>query len=310
MAGAAGALSGAGFGAGLGMGAGPSVRLGSYAYLQRLMLQRTGIVLESGKEYLVEARLHAVAQREGCASVAALLEALETEEIPGPLHRKVVEAMLNGETSFFRDHYPFEALRTVLLPELMARRASTRTLQFWSAATSSGQEAYSLAMMLLEAAPVLQDWDVRILATDVSEAMLERARSGVYRQIEVNRGLPAACLVRHFERCGQDWKVKDRVRAMVEFSHMNLAASWPSLPLFDVILLRNVLLYFSSEARRTILLGVTRQLRPDGYLFLGGGETILSLDRSFETARAGKAVCYKVRADRGTSPRGTGEGTG
>lgn len=314
QAGTAGAPSGTGFGTGLGAGLGirgePVVRAGSYAYLQRLMLQRTGIVLEPGKEYLVEARLHAVAQHEGCASVAALLEALETEEIPGPLHRRVVEAMLNGETSFFRDHYPFEALRTTLLPELMARRASTRTLHFWSAATSSGQEAYSLAMLLLEVAPALHDWTVRILATDVSEAMLERARAGVYRQIEVNRGLPAACLVQHFERRGQDWKVKDRVRAMVEFSHLNLAAPWPSLPLFDVILLRNVLLYFSSDARRTILLGVTRQLRPDGYLFLGGGETILSLDRSFETARAGKAVCYKVRANRGTSPRGAGEGTG
>ncbi|HEU4334048.1 MAG TPA: protein-glutamate O-methyltransferase CheR [Candidatus Eisenbacteria bacterium] len=288
----------------------PAVGAGSYAYLQRLLLQRTGIVLEPGKEYLVEARLHAVAQHEGCASVAALLEALETEEIPGPLHRRVVEAMLNGETSFFRDHYPFEALRTTLLPELMERRASTRTLHFWSAATSSGQEAYSLAMLLLDAAPALHDWTVRILATDVSDAMLERARAGVYRQIEVNRGLPAACLVQHFERRGQDWKVKDRVRAMVEFSHLNLAGPWPSLPLFDVILLRNVLLYFSSDARRTILLGVTRQLRPDGYLFLGGGETILSLDRSFETARAGKAVCYRVRADRGASPRGAGEGTG
>jgi len=267
-----------------------------YAYLQRLMLDATGTVLEPGKEYLVEARLYALAQREGCASASALLEALQTEEIPGPLHRWVIEAMLNGETSFFRDHYPFEALRTSILPELMARRAAVKTLHVWSAATASGQEAYSLAMLLLESEPVFRDWRIRILATDVSESMLERARSGVYRQIEVNRGLPAPCLVKYFERSGPDWKVKDHVRAMVEFDHLNLARPWPALPLLDIIFLRNVLLYFSSQARRSILEGVTRQLRPDGYLFLGGGETVLALDRTYESIRVGKAVCFRRKA--------------
>jgi len=267
-----------------------------YAYLQRLMLDETGTILEPGKEYLVDARLHALALREGCASASALLEALQTEEIPGLLHRRVVEAMLNGETSFFRDHYPFEAMQTSILPELMARRAATKTLHVWSAATASGQEAYSLAMLLLESAEAFRDWRVRILATDVSESMLERARAGVYRQIEVNRGLPAACLVKYFERSGQEWKVKERVRAMVEFDHLNLARPWPALPQLDVIFLRNVLLYFSSQARRTILEGVTRQLRADGYLFLGGGETVLALDRSYESLRVGKAVCFRRRA--------------
>jgi len=274
----------------------PGVDPAGYAYLQRLMLEETGTILEPGKEYLVEARLHALAQREGCASASALLEALQTEEIPGRLHRWVIEAMLNGETSFFRDHYPFEALRTSILPELMGRRAAVKTLHVWSAATASGQEAYSLAMLILESAPAFQDWRIRILATDVSESMLERARAGVYRQIEVNRGLPAPCLVKYFERSGQDWKVKEHVRSMVEFDHVNLARPWPALPQLDVIFLRNVLLYFSSQARRTILEGVTRHLRPDGYLFLGGGETVLALDRTYESIRVGKAVCFRRKA--------------
>jgi chemotaxis protein methyltransferase CheR len=269
----------------------------AYAYLQGLLLDRTGIVLDPGKEYLVEARLHSVAAREGFGSVAALLDAIQTEDEPGPLHRKVTEAMLNGETSFFRDHYPFEALRTTLLPELLRRREDTRSLTLWSAATASGQEAYSLAMLLLDLAPSLRDWNVRILATDVSETMLERARDGIYRQIEVNRGLPATHLVKYFQREGPDWRIRERVRRMVEFSHLNLIEPWPSLPPVDVLLLRNVLLYFSSEARRTILQGVSRQLRADGYLFLGGGETILALGSEFETVRAGRAVCYRMRGD-------------
>lgn len=270
----------------------------AYTYIQRLLLERTGIVLEPGKEYLVEARLYALMQEEGFRSVSALLGALQMDERRSPLHRRAVEAMLNGETSFFRDHYPFEALRNAIVPELMAARASARSLTVWCAATASGQEAYSVAMLLLEQMPSLRDWSVRILATDISEATLQRAREGVYRQIEVNRGLPAPYLVKYFDRVGEEWRVKERVRGMVEFSQMNLIEPWPSFSRPDVILLRNVLLYFSSEARKSILQNVVRTLRPDGYLFLGGGETMLALDRTFEPVRIGKAVCYRIRGDR------------
>jgi chemotaxis protein methyltransferase CheR len=256
-----------------------SLSPGGYAYLQRLLAERTGIVLEPGKEYLVEARLHSLMQSEGFSSVASLLDALRGEERPGALHRRAVEAMLNGETSFFRDHYPFEALRTTILPDLMTKRAATRTLNIWCAAIASGQEAYSLAMLLLEHAPSLQEWNVTLLATDVSETMLQRARGGAYRQIEVNRGLPANYLVK--------------------FSHLNLVAPWPSLPRLDVILMRNVLLYFSSGTRRTILQSVVKSLRPDGYVIVGGSETSLALDRTFEPMRVGKAVYYRIRGDRG-----------
>lgn len=268
-----------------------------YACLQRLLLERTGIVLEPGKEYLVEARLHALTQNEGFASVSALLGALQMDERRGPLHRRAIEAMLNGETSFFRDHYPFEALRTTLLPELMAARGRTKCLNVWCAATASGQEAYSVAMLLQEQMPSWRDWTVRILATDVSEAILQRAREGVYRQIEVNRGLPASYLVKYFDRVGEEWRVKERVRAMVEFSQMNLIEPWPNLPRPDVILLRNVLLYFSTDARKSILQNVVKILRPGGYLFLGGGETMLAFDRTFESVRIGKAICYRIRGE-------------
>ena len=272
---------------------------GGYAYLQRLLSERTGIVLDAGKEYLVEARLHALMQAEGFSSVSSLLDSLMHEERPSALQRRAVEAMLNGETSFFRDHYPFEALRTTILPELMDRRAGTRSLNVWCAASASGQEAYSVAMLLLESMPLLQDWRVDLLATDVSESMLQRARTGVYRQIEVNRGLPATLLVKYFERNGEEWRVKERVRRMVQFSHLNLIEPWRNLPLLDVILMRNVLIYFSNETRRTILQSVLKTLRPDGYLILGGGETSLALDRTFEPVRIGKAVCYRIRGARG-----------
>ena len=265
----------------------------SYGYLQRILADRTGTVLERGKEYLVESRLFAVARSEGFASVEGLLEGLQTEPAAGDLHRTVVEAMLNYETSFFRDHYPFEVMRRSLLPQLLDRRGAARTLHIWSAAAASGQEAYSVAMLLREHFPETAGWNVRILASDVSEVMLARARSGCFRQVEVNRGLPAALLVRYFERVGSEWQIHESIRKMVEFSHLNLAAAWPGLPAIDLLLLRNVLLYFSSDVRRTILQNVRRALSRDGFLFVGGGETSLVLDPTFEPVRTGKTVYYR-----------------
>ncbi len=265
----------------------------SYGYLQRVISDQTGTVLERGKEYLVGARLFAVARNEGFASVEGLLEGLQTEPGAGELHRVVVEAMLNYETSFFRDHYPFEVMRQTLLPEIIERRAATRTLHIWCAATASGQEAYSVAMLLRDHFPETADWNVRIVASDFSEAMLTRARAGLFRQVEVNRGLPAALLVRHFDRIGSEWQIRDSIRAMVEFSQLNLARPWPGLPAMDLLLLRNVLLYFSSDVRRTILQNVKKTLRRDGYLFVGGGETSLVLDPTFEAVRTGRTVYYR-----------------
>ena len=275
--------------------AGAGVTPQSFAYLQGLLLRRTGTVLEAGKEYVVETRLHGLALSEGFGSVAALLEGVQTEEEHGVLHGRVAEAMLNGETSFFRDLYPFEAMRDTLLPEIIAKRETSRTLNIWSAAVASGQEAYSIAMLLLESFPQLAGWRVRLIASDISETMLARARAGVFSQIEVNRGLPARLMLKYFNRVGAEWSIHPRVRQMVEFQRINLATPWPSLPPTDFIFMRNVLLYFSLETRKTILTRVGRTLRSDGYLFLGGGETTLITDRSYESIRVGKAVCYRVR---------------
>lgn len=280
----------------------------SFAYLQGVVLRRTGTILEHGKEYLVEARLYALSQSEGFASVEALLEGLQTEEESGDLHRRVTEAMLNYETSFFRDLYPFEAMRQTLLPAVIARREPSRRLDIWCAGISSGQEVYSLAMMLREHFPELAGWNVRLLASDISESMLERARAGEYSQVEVNRGLPARLLVRHFERIGTRWRIHGDLRRMVEIQRFNLSAPWPSVPRADFVFLRNVLLYFHPEVRRTILSRVAAVLREDGYLFLGGGETTLITDRTYEAVRVGKAVCYRLRPNGAGAPATAGAG--
>ena len=269
----------------------------SFGYLQGVVLRRTGTILEHGKEYLVEARLYALAQNEGFASVEALLEGLQTEDESGDLHRRVTEAMLNCETSFFRDLYPFDAMRETLLPQILARRESSRRLEIWCAGIASGQEVYSLAMLLREHFPQLAGWHVRLTASDVSESMLERARAGEYSQVEVNRGLPARLMVKYFQRNGTRWRIQEHLRRMVDLQRFNLAAPWPSVPKADFILLRNVLLYFHPEVRRTILAQIAQVLRDDGYLFLGGGETTLITDRTYEPVRVGKALCYRLRRD-------------
>lgn len=266
--------------------------------IRTLVRQRSGIVLEQEKTYLVETRLAALARREGFPSVDGLLGAFRARSSNG-LHDKVVEAMTTNETSFFRDVQPFEALRQVVLPDLLQRRALQKRLFVWCAASSSGQEPYSLAMLLRDRFPTLAGWDVRILATDLSLEMLDRARKGVYSQVEANRGLSAPLLVKFFERQGLEWRLKDEIRRMVEFKQLNLIEPWPALPAPDIVLLRNVLIYFDVETKRVILGRVRRLLRPDGYLFLGGAETTLNLDDSFERVPFDRAGCYRLRPAQG-----------
>ncbi len=266
-----------------------------FEYVRRLVRERAAIVLEDGKAYLAESRLVPVAREEGFASVAELIARIRSERF-GRLHRKVVEAMTTNETSFFRDVAPFEALRTVVFPELLARRATERVLHVWCAAASTGQEPYSVAMLLREHFPELATWTVRLLATDLSTEVLARARAGRFTQLEVNRGLPASCLVRYFERDGAYWVLGEEVRRMVEFRELNLAEPWPPLPPMDVVLLRNVLIYFDLDTKRAVLGRLRRVLRADGWLFLGGAETTLNVDDAFERVQVGRASAYRVRA--------------
>jgi len=203
--------------------------------------------------------------------------------------------MTTNETSFFRDFHPFEDLKKIVLPALIARRSAERELRIWCAASSSGQEPYSLAMLIRESFPKLVSWKVHILATDLSTDILARAREGRYSQLEVNRGLPATLLVKYFEKRGCDWYLRDDIREMVEYQIVNLAGPWPFLPAMDIVMIRNVLIYFSVETKKEILAKVRRVLMPDGYFFLGAAETTFGIDTSFERVQLERATCYQVR---------------
>jgi chemotaxis protein methyltransferase CheR len=264
-----------------------------FDYIRTLVQQRSAVVLESDKAYLVETRLLKLVRSEGFDSISTLVARLKAAP-SRDLDEKVVEALANHETSFFRDAHPFETLRTKILPELIQRRAAERRLHIWCAGCSSGQEPYSVAMLVREHFPALSNWNLRILGSDFAHAILGRARLGRYCQLDVNRGLPARFLVKYFEKVGTDWQIKDVIRAMVEFRLINLIDPWP-LPLLDVILLRNVLIYFDVAAKKGILAKVRRVLSPDGYLFLGGAETTFNLDDAFDRVPFDRSCCYRLR---------------
>ncbi len=265
-----------------------------FDYIRGLVRDNTAIALDNTKVYLVNARLLPVARDAGFPSVVALIKNLRSRPY-GDLHIKVVEAIVTTETSFFRDFFPFEALRQEVIPEIMAeRRSGSRTLNIWSAGCSSGQEPYSMAMMLRETFPELVTWNTRILASDVSFGMLEKSKAGVYSQTEVNRGLPAPMLVKYFRQNGTTWKLDDAIRNMVSFFHHNLARDQPNLPLVDILSMRNVLIYFDVATKRLVLDRIRRFLRPGGLLILGTAETTLNLDERFERVRLGRAVFYRA----------------
>ncbi len=270
------------------------ISIHEFDYLRQLVRTHSAIAIESGNEYLAESRLAHLAITEGHPSVGALLGQMRTKPF-GPLHRQVLDAMTNNETWFFRDLHPFEMIKRVLLPELIAKRNVVRQLNIWSAASSSGQEAYSLAMMIEEEFPELRTWTVQILGTDISSAILNRARSGRYSQMEVNRGLPASLLTRYFQREGLEWVVKENIRKRVSFEPLNLSKPWLSIPPMDIVMLRNVLIYFEVPMKKQILAQVRSVLKPDGYMFLGGAESTINLDENFERMAFEKTSCYRLR---------------
>jgi len=274
-----------------------------FAYVSQLVRREASIVLAPGKEYLVEARLIPVARALGADGVAGFLAALQRRPDAGH-QRRIVDALTTNETSWFRDREPFHALTDVVLPELVKARSATRKVRLWSAASSSGQEAYSLAILLQEALPA--GWTYEIMGSDISTEMVKRAEAGEYSQVEINRGLPATQLVQYFERAGAHWRISGALRRNVSFKLMNLTAPLPPLPPFDVIFLRNVLIYFDVETKRTVLRNVSRLLRPDGWLFLGAAETTIGIDDNYERVAAGRTSAYRVRtgAPAGAARRG------
>lgn len=266
-----------------------------FSYISRFVQQRSAIVLGPGKEYLVESRLLPLVRSVADGDISQLVSKLQSGA-DERLAAAVVEAMTTNETLFFRDVHPFEALRSHVLPELFAARRGTGRLSFWCGASSSGQEPYSVAMVLQEELAGRPGWTAEVLATDISEAMLQRTREATYSQLEVNRGLPIAALMKHFDRDGTHWQVKEPLRRMVTTQAVNLAAPLPPLGTFDVVFLRNVLIYFSPETKRAALEQVRALLRPDGYLFLGGAETTLTVDpAAWEPVTLGPSTAYRPR---------------
>ena len=264
-------------------------------FLRDLVHRESAIVLESGKEYLLATRLVSVMRSREITSFGQLVT--EIRRTPhGPLVTAVVEAMTTNETSFFRDRHPWTTLRTDLLPALVERRSSLRSLTFLCAACSSGQEPYSLAMIIREHFPlVAANWRVRILANDLSTEMVERTKAGRFSQIEIGRGLPAPLMAKYFTRAGIHWQARDDLRSMIEVAPGNLAerSAWQQLPEIDGIFLRNVMIYFSRETKTSILRDAGSRLRPDGFLMLGSSETTLGIDHTFAREQLDKTVFYR-----------------
>jgi chemotaxis protein methyltransferase CheR len=267
----------------------------SFEYVRTILRQRSAHYLEDDKVYLVETRLLPVAGRHGFASVEDLVLRLRARSNE-TLLAEMVEAMTINETCFFRDGHPFDALRQSVLPELIQRRAGLRSLNIWSAACSSGQEPYSLAILLRHYFPVLAAWNVRLIASDLSTAMLERARNGRFSNLEVSRGLPPELLAAYFRKQDNGWQIQDAIRRMVEFRQINLRDAWPKMPLADLVLLRNVLIYFDLPTKVELLRKVRRVIQPDGYLMLGGAETTHNVDDAFVPVSFGQVSFFRLRS--------------
>lgn len=271
-----------------------SINASDLDYIRKLVYSNAAIVVDKGKDYLIESRLTRIVRQVGVGSIGELVEILKNNSF-NRLHLQVVEAMTTNETSFFRDIHPFEALQKQVLPELIKSRGKERKLSIWCAACSSGQEPYSVAMILGEMAYELKGWSVKLLATDISMEMLSAAQEGVYNQLQIGRGMPAPLLAKYFKKVGDEWQVKEELRRMVEFYQVNLAGKWPSFPKLDVIFLRNVLYYFDDDTKKIVLSKAGELMKPDSYLFLGATETPIFLSNSFERVKLGKAICYRLR---------------
>ena len=271
------------------------LHVSEFDQLRRMVLERSAIVLEPGKEYLVESRLAPVLRSEGLESYAELISALRGADA-ARVSGLVVDAMTTNETSFFRDTHPWETLRTELLPRLIDSRRSIRRLSIWCAASSSGQEPFSLAMLIREHFPEVADtWTVKISGIDLSPTMVSKSSAGRFTQLEVNRGLPAMMLMKYFTRDGTEWQVSSDLLDMVEFREGNLIDpdTWSKVPLVDAIFIRNVLIYFDRETRQVILDRAHDRLRSDGFLMLGSSETAVGLDSAYERVQIGKTIVFR-----------------
>jgi chemotaxis protein methyltransferase CheR len=279
-----------------------------FNYLRAILYERSGLYLSEDRRELLEARLRPVLKRFDLGSVSALVLALmrpDAEE----LRMRVAQAVSVQESYFFRDKAPFEYFTETMLPALMKARAGTRQIRIWCAAAATGQEPYSLAMLLADRAWANADWSIEILASDFAEDALRRARKGLYSQFEVQRGLPVSLLIRHFRKAGSGWEINPAIRAMIKFRHHNLIADDHKLGMFDVIFCRNVLIYFDDDTKRTVLARLASHLAADGYLVLGASETVTGLSRDFALVREGHHGIF-VLGPEARAARARGQGVG
>jgi chemotaxis protein methyltransferase CheR len=273
-----------------------------YDFIRKLVRERSGLVLSADKQYLVESRLLPVARKAALVSLSDLVRRLK-EPNAQALAVEVVEAMMTNESFFFRDKLPFEHFRETIIPSLIAARASQRRIRIWCAAASTGQEPYSLAMCLKEMARQLAGWRVDILATDISNEVLEKAKAGVYSQFEVQRGLPIQMLIKYFTQVGETWQIAPEIRAMVQFRPFNLLNDFGGLGMFDVVFCRNVLIYFDQPTKVGVLDRIARTAERDGYLVLGAAETVVGLTDSFKPVPERRGLYSPNTGVRAAAPR-------
>lgn len=267
-----------------------------FEFFSDLLRRESGMQLSPEKSYLLESRLLPLAQDQGVAGVEALAALLRRGQDNRALCQAVIEAMVTHESSFFRDVRPFEILRDVVLPQLLARQTENKHIRIWSAACAGGQEIYSIAMLLQEMSEKLSGWKIDLLATDVSRDILRQAEKGRYTQFEVQRGLPVKLLVKYFHQAGESWTVSDEIKNMVFFRHVNLLFPPADLGRFDVVFCRNVLMYLEASARVRVLQNLHRVTKRHGTLFLGGAESVSGLGQLFTPDPAEKSIFRPVEA--------------
>ncbi len=265
-----------------------------FGFLSALLKRQSGLVISPDKLYLVESRLMPIARKRGLETLDVLVGALRTSPETSPLVKEVTDAMTTNESFFFRDIKPFDQFQKLVLPRLLEARANSRKIRIWSAACSSGQEPYTLAIILREQGAKLAGWRFEILATDLSAEMLEKSKAGIYSQFEVQRGLPVQYLVKYFTQMGDKWKIDPSLREIIQFREFNLLNSVSSLGAFDVVFCRNVLIYFDSEAKRQILDRINGLMPPDAYLYLGGAETVLGISDKFQVVPGERGIYCRI----------------
>ena len=276
------------------MSAAANIYESDFEFIRQLVRDRAAIVLDKNQNYLIVNRLQTLVEQEHLESLPQLITKARSST-GGYLATKIVEAMTTNETSFFRDVAPFACLQELVLPTLINARTEQNQLNMWCGACSTGQEPYSIAILLKDNFPDLDNWDITFFATDLNSKVLEKTQTGLYSQVEVNRGLPVKYLVKYFQRKGLRWEISSDIKNMLELSTLNIIDPWPNMGLLDIIFMRNILIYFDVETKKTILHRVKSILAPDGYLFLGGAETTIGLDDAFERVNYPNASCYCLK---------------